>query len=92
MLFCAEALGTAPLFRAPGERLAVHPALRPLPPRRQLAGLEPEHLLLGHGEGIHGEAASAALREALAGARRTAPAWARERLPAPFRRRRSGRR
>lgn len=86
VLVCPEALGTAPLFRAPGERLAVHPALRPFPPRRQLGALEPEHLLVGHGEGIHGAGAAVALREALAGARRTAPRWAWERLRGALRR------
>lgn len=79
VLVCPEAIGSTPLFRASGERLAVHPVLRPFPPRRQLGGLEPEHVLVGHGEGIHGEAA-AALREALGGARRTAPRWARDGL------------
>lgn len=82
VLVCPEAVGTAPLFCAPGERLAVHPALRLVPPRRQLAGLEPEHLLVGHGEGLHGEVATPALREALACARRTAPGWAAHRLRA----------
>jgi hypothetical protein len=85
VLVCPEAVGTASLFLAPGERLAVHPALRLRPPRRQLGGLEPEHLLVGHGGGIHG-AAAAALHEALTGARRTTPRWARERLHAALRR------
>lgn len=85
-LVCAEAVGTAPLFRAPGERLAVHPALRLFPPRHQLGGLEPEHLLVGHGAGVHGEAAAPALREALAGSRRRMPGWAGERLRALLRR------
>jgi len=74
VLVLADALGTARYFRAPGERLAVHPLLRPFPPRR-LARLEPERILVGHGEGIHDDAA-AALREALATARRRLPAWA----------------
>ena len=54
-----------PVDRASGERLAVHPALRLFPSRRQLGGLEIEHVLVGHGEGIHGEAGAPALREAL---------------------------
>lgn len=90
LLVCPEAVGTTPLFRAPGERLGVHPALRLFPPRRQLAGLEPEHLLVGHGEGIHGEAAAASLRAALAGSRRGTPGWAGERLRALLRRRKPG--
>lgn len=89
VLVCPEAVGTSPLFRAPGEQAAVHPALRLFPPRRQLAGLEPEHLLVGHGEGIHGEAAAAALREALAGSTRAMPSWVRERLRVLLRRRKS---
>lgn len=78
VLVCPEAVGTSALFRAPGERLAVHPALRPFPPRRRLAGLRPEHLLVGHGEGIHQEAGHA-LRDALARSRRTTPRWLRAR-------------
>jgi hypothetical protein len=50
-LVCADAVGTAQYYRAPGERLAVSPLLRMTPPRRLLA-LEPEHVLVGHGEGI----------------------------------------
>jgi hypothetical protein len=71
-LVVADALASADGYRAPGDRVAVHPLLRPLPPRR-LAGLEPEHLLLGHGKGVHGSAASAAVAEALATARRRLP-------------------
>jgi hypothetical protein len=55
---------------AGGERLGVHPMLRPFPPRRALDGLEPEHVLVGHGEGVHGPEAATALADALAHARR----------------------
>ncbi|MGH3049367.1 MAG: hypothetical protein ACRDLK_04345 [Gaiellaceae bacterium] len=72
-LSVAEALGTAQFYRAPQERLAVSPVLRLTPPRR-LLGVEPEHVLVGHGSGIH-EDATAAVREAVAGSRRNAPAW-----------------
>jgi hypothetical protein len=68
VLVCADALGTARYFRAPGERLAVHPLLRLMPPRR-LAGLEPERVLVGHGTGVEGSA----LRDALRDARLRAP-------------------
>jgi hypothetical protein len=72
VLVAADALGTVPAyFLAPGERLGVHPLLRLTPPRR-LAGLAPEHVLVGHGTGVH-EDAAAALREALAHARRRTP-------------------
>jgi hypothetical protein len=71
-LVVAEAIGGNRLFRAGDEPVGVHLLLRPRPPRR-LAAYEPEHLLLGHGEGVHGEAAAAALREAVATARRRLP-------------------
>jgi hypothetical protein len=68
VLACADAIGTNPFFRARGEAAGVHPLLRLTPPRR-LAEYDPLHLLVGHGEGIHGEAAVAALRHALDTAR-----------------------
>jgi hypothetical protein len=74
VLACADVLGTAAYYRGPGERLAVHPLLR-LAPARRLATLRPEHVLCGHGEGIHGPEAALALEEALATARRNAPRW-----------------
>lgn len=69
----ADALGTAPYFRARGERLGVHPMLRLFPPRRQLAGLGPAAILCGHGEGVLDDAEHV-LREALSSARRRIPA------------------
>ena len=51
-LLVADALGTIPFFRAGDEPAGVHPVLRLRPPR-SLRGLEPDHLLVGHGEGIH---------------------------------------
>ena len=75
VLVCADALGTLPYFRARGERIGVHPLLRLTPPRR-LASLAPERILVGHGAGVH-ENAAAALAGALATARPRAPAaWA----------------
>jgi hypothetical protein len=78
VLVCTEALGTVGYFTGPGERLAVHPFLRLYQPRglRRLAReLRPAHVLVGHGEGIHGEDAAAAVAEAVAGASRGAPRW-----------------
>jgi hypothetical protein len=76
VLVCADAVGTVPELRVGGERLALHPVLRLTPPRRQLAGLDPRHILSGHGEGVHGDEAAPALREALTTARRRLPrAW-----------------
>jgi hypothetical protein len=72
-LVCAEALGTAQFYRAPSERLAVSPLQRLVRPR-SLLSVEPEHILVGHGEGVHDDA-TAALRDAIAHARRRMPAW-----------------
>jgi hypothetical protein len=69
VLVCADAFGTVPhYFAVGGERLGVHPLLRLTPPSR-LGRFGPEHVLCGHGEGVH-EHATAAVREALAGSRR----------------------
>jgi hypothetical protein len=74
-LVCADALGTAPYFRAGDEPLAVHPVLRLKPPRA-LGRYEPKHVLCGHGVGVHGPETPEALREALRTARRRLPrAW-----------------
>ena len=72
-LVCADVLGSVDYFCAPGEPFAVTPVLRLFPPRRSLAGLEPEHILFGHGEGFHGHDAPEALRTALTTARRRLP-------------------
>jgi hypothetical protein len=72
-LVVSEAVGTVPYYRAPSERLGVHPFRRLRPPRR-LAGFRPRRLLVGHGEGIL-EDAAAVLEDTLAHARRRTPAW-----------------
>ena len=73
-LVCGDALGTLGYFRGPDGPLGVHPMLRLKPPRA-LAGLVPEHVLVGHGEGVHGPEAAPALARALARARRGIPRW-----------------
>ncbi len=73
-LIVADALGTAAYYLGPGEQLAVHPLLRILPPR-SLASFEPEHVLCGHGDGVHGPDASEALTAALESARSGTPRW-----------------
>jgi len=72
-LVVAEAVGTAQLYRAPQERVGVSPALRLFPPRR-LLGYEPEHLLVGHGAGVH-EGAAAALDDSIRHARGRMASW-----------------
>lgn len=71
-LVVADALGTAEYFRVGDERLAVHPMLRLVPPRRALRDLSPERILVGHGDGVL-EDGAAALEHALSTARRRAP-------------------
>ena len=72
ILLVADALGTIPFFCAGAEPAGVHPFLRPWPPRT-LRGIEPEHLLVGHGEGIHHQ--PLAFASALRTARRRIPRW-----------------
>jgi hypothetical protein len=74
VLACADALGTIPFFRAGAEPIGVHPFLRLLPPRG-LAGLDPLHVLVGHGAGRHGEHAGAEVDDAIRRARRRIPRW-----------------
>lgn len=78
VLVCTESLGTTAYFLGPGEHLGVHPLLRLYPPRalRRIAGsLSPRHVLVGHGEGLHGEDVAPALSAAVRSARRGAPGW-----------------
>ena len=72
ILVCADALGTIPFFCAGDEPAGLHPFLRLRRPRA-LAGLGVEHLLVGHGAGIHGAAAAAAVDDALRTGRRRLP-------------------
>ena len=72
VLVCADAVGTLGYFRAPGERIGLHPLLRLWPPR-SLRRVYPRHVLTGHGEGVH-EDATPALHAALQTARRRLPA------------------
>lgn len=71
-LAAADVVGTIGYFHAPREPLGVHPFLRLRPPRA-LRRVFPEHVLCGHGEGVH-EHAAEALHEALRTARRRLPA------------------
>jgi hypothetical protein len=62
-LVVTEAVGTLPMFAVSGSA-GVHPILRPFPPG-VLRHYEPEHLLVGHGPGVHGPEAAGALHDAL---------------------------
>jgi len=71
-LVTADALATNRFYTAGKAPLAVHVLLRLTPPR-QLGGLDPERILVGHGEGLIGSGAADALREALRVSRRGLP-------------------
>jgi len=67
-LVVPEALGTVSYFRAPGERLGVHPMLRAVPPTA-LSAYDADRLLVGHGEGLF-EDVRPAIKNAVGGSRR----------------------
>ena len=71
-LVVAEAIGTNPFFTGGRGAAGVHLFLRLTPPK-VLARFEPEHLLVGHGEGVHGPDAATALHEAIRLSRRDLP-------------------
>ena len=85
VLVAADALGTNPFFTIGDDRVGVHPFLKLTPPR-QLRAYEPQHLLVGHGEGIHGPEATVALAQALSRSRLSSVRWA---ASLPFRMRKS---
>jgi hypothetical protein len=62
-LVVSEAVGTGPMFRAGDAPAGVHLVLRLRPPQA-LKRYAPEHLLVGHGRGVHGPEAVTALRTA----------------------------
>ena len=72
-LVVAEAIGTNQFFTAGADVAGVHLLMRLSPPRAALREFEPDHLLVGHGEGLHGEDARVGLRQALAHARTGLP-------------------
>ena len=83
-LVVAEALGTNEFFPIGDDPLGTHAMLKLRPPR-MLTRFEPEHLLVGHGEGLHGQTTAAALRQALGRSRLSAVSWL-VRLPLELRR------
>ena len=72
-LVVPESVGTVEFFRTGNERLGVHPGYRLKPPKKLLR-LSPERVLVGHGAGIH-EDAAAALEDALSNSQRRAPQY-----------------
>ena len=78
LLVCAEAIGTAPYYRARDtDVLGVHPFLRMRPPTGALSGVAPSVIVVGHGPPVLDDAASA-LVAALRQSRRDLPrAWLR---------------
>ncbi len=72
ILVVPEAVGTGDYLLAGDERLGVHPMLRLKPPSG-LTRLNPEHILVGHGRGVH-EDATAALEDAIRGSQSRTPA------------------
>ena len=73
-LVVAEAVGSNAFFRVGDDQVGVHGLLKPIPPR-QLSAYAPEHLLVGHGEGVHGTEATPALRQALSRSRFSFFTW-----------------
>lgn len=71
-LYVPDVLGTASQFRVGDERLGVYLLVRPFPPARAFAGVAPDRILVGHGEGVFDDA-DRALADALDGARRRFP-------------------
>jgi hypothetical protein len=60
-LVVSEAVGSGPMFRSGDVPAGIHMFLRLHPPG-VLKRYEPEHLLFGHGDGMHGPDAADALR------------------------------
>jgi hypothetical protein len=71
-LVVAEVVGSNEYYTGGRGAVGMHPMLRALPPRG-LRSYSPRHLLMGHGPGVHGAAATPALRQAHQRARRDLP-------------------
>lgn len=71
-LVVADSLGSADYFLVGDERLGVILLRRLTPPRAALGGLDPDRILVGHGEGVFRDA-PAALADALAHSRSRFP-------------------
>jgi hypothetical protein len=72
VLVVAEVVGTNGLYALGSGPAGLHPLVRALPPGA-LRHLAPEHLLVGHGRGVHGPRAATALEDAYDRARKDLP-------------------
>jgi hypothetical protein len=71
-LIVAEVVGTNDYYTGGAGRVGMHPLLRAVPPGG-VREYEPEHLLMGHGAGVHGPDTAAELERAHARARHDLP-------------------
>jgi len=71
-LVVAEVVGANDLYAGGAGGVGMHPILRPFAPG-VLRGYQPDHLLMGHGAGVHGPAAAEQLERAHHRARRDIP-------------------
>ncbi|MFN8163775.1 MAG: hypothetical protein U0R26_08065 [Solirubrobacterales bacterium] len=71
-LVVAELLGTNRMYTAGRQPVGMHLFLRPFAPGA-LRGMRPQHLLVGHGPGVHGPEVAGFIEAAHAGARRELP-------------------
>ena len=72
VLVVAEVIGTNHMYRLGDGPAGIHPLLRALAPGA-LRHYQPEHLLVGHGRGVHGPLATAALQDAYDRSRKDLP-------------------
>jgi len=72
-LVVAEALGTNPMACPSEAGAGIHIGLRLKPPKQALGTYVPQHLLVGHGDPIHGPRATTALQQAMDRSRRDFP-------------------
>ena len=77
----ADLFATVPEFRIGNERLGVYILHRLSPPTAAFTGVDPERILVGHGEGVFDDA-SETLNETLSDARRHLPRALLTQLPA----------
>ncbi len=72
-LVVSEAIGTNPMACPSDAGAGMHIMLRMNPPKQALGTYLPQHLLVGHGDPIHGPQATRALQQAIDRSRRDLP-------------------